>query len=51
MRREEILVGTSAGNRQFGRRRHRWKVNIQMDFIEIGVGGLAWFELVHDTDT
>jgi len=44
-------VGTSAGNRHFGRRRRRWKVNIKMDFIEIGVGGLALIELAHDTDT
>jgi len=72
-------VGTSAGNRHFGRR--RWKVNINplnaelnpichllellgahhilhlsglrvnMDCVEIGVDGLSWIELVHDTDT
>jgi len=48
---EEILVGTSAGNRHFGRRRLRWKVNAKLDFIEIGVGVLSWIELVHDTDT
>jgi hypothetical protein len=44
-------VGTSVGNRHFGRRRIRWKVNIKMDFIETGMGGFAWIELVYDTDT
>ena len=43
-------MGTSTGNRHFGRCRLRWKVNIKMDFIETGVGGFAWAELVHDMD-
>jgi hypothetical protein len=30
-----ILVGNPEGKRPLGRRRHRWEVNIKIDFREI----------------
>jgi hypothetical protein len=35
-----ILVGRPEGNRPFGRPRHRWKDNIEMDLQEVGWGGM-----------
>jgi hypothetical protein len=31
-----VFVGRPEGNRQIGRRRHRWDGNIKMDLREIG---------------
>jgi hypothetical protein len=32
-----LLVGRSEGKRPLGRPRHRWRDNIKMNFLEIGV--------------
>jgi hypothetical protein len=31
-----ILVGKPEGKRPLGRPRHRWEINIKMDFQEVG---------------
>jgi hypothetical protein len=35
-----ILVGKAEGKRPLGRQRRRWVVNIKMDLIEVGCGGI-----------
>ena len=34
-----VLVGKPEGKRPFGRPRHKWEDNINMDFQEVGCGG------------
>jgi hypothetical protein len=41
-----VLVGTPEGKRPQGKPRHRWLVNIRLDFGEIGWGGKDWIGLV-----
>jgi hypothetical protein len=45
-----ILVGRSEGTRPLGRPRRRWEVNIKMDHLEVGYGGMDWIELAQDRD-
>jgi hypothetical protein len=55
MRREmrnacNILVGKPEGKRPLGRRRHRWKDNIEMYVREIGWEVVDWTHLSQDRD-
>jgi hypothetical protein len=45
-----VLVGKPEGKRPLGRRRRRWKDNIQMDLQEVGGGRGDWMELGQDRD-
>jgi hypothetical protein len=45
-----ILVGKPDGKRQLGRPRHKLMDNIEMDFIEIGIGGVDWIVLAQARD-
>jgi hypothetical protein len=45
-----ILVGKPEGKRPLGRRRRRWKNNINMDLREIGWGDMDWIYLAQDRD-
>jgi hypothetical protein len=51
---EESLIqgfgGETRGNEPIGRRRRRWKNNIEMDIQEVGCGGMDWIELAQDRD-
>jgi hypothetical protein len=40
-----VLVGTPEGKRPLGRPRRRWKGNIKMDLMEIGIDVLNWIQL------
>jgi hypothetical protein len=44
------LVGTSDRKRPFGIPRRRWEENIQMDFQEVGWGGMDWINMAQDRD-
>jgi hypothetical protein len=46
-----VLEGKSEGKRQLGRRRHRWKNNIEMGLQEVRCVGMDWVELVQDRDS
>jgi hypothetical protein len=41
---------TSEGKRPLGRSRRRWEVNIKMDLLEVGCGGMEWIELAEVSD-
>jgi hypothetical protein len=43
-----ILVGKPEGKTPLGTPRCRWVDNIKMDLIEIGWGGMDWFDLAQD---
>jgi hypothetical protein len=43
-----LLIGKAEGMRLLGRPRCRWIDNIQMDLVEIGLGGLDWIGLAQD---
>jgi hypothetical protein len=45
-----ILVGKPEGKRPLGRPRRRCVDNIEMDFREIGWGGMDWIDLAQDRD-
>jgi hypothetical protein len=45
-----VLVRKTEGKRPPGRPRHRWKVNIKMDFQEGGFEGMDWIGLAQDRD-
>jgi hypothetical protein len=45
-----LLVGKSEGKTLLGRPRRRWVVNINMDLLEIGWGGVTWIGLAQDWD-
>ena len=45
-----VLVGKPEANRPFGRPRHRWEDNIEMDLQEVGCGGMGWIDLAQDRD-
>jgi hypothetical protein len=45
-----VLVRKPEGKRRLGRPRRRWKDNINMDFQEVGCGGMDWIELAQDMD-
>jgi hypothetical protein len=42
------LVGRREGKRPLGRSRRRWKDNIKMDLMEIGIDGANWIQLAQD---
>jgi hypothetical protein len=42
-------MGKPDGKRPLGRHRHRWEDNINVDFQEVGCGGMVWIELSQDT--
>jgi len=43
-----VLVGKPEVKRPFGRPRHRWENNSNMDLQEVGCGGMDWIELAQD---
>jgi hypothetical protein len=43
-----LLVGKPEGKRPLGRPRYRWKDNIKMDLLEMGLRGLDWNGLTQD---
>jgi hypothetical protein len=45
----KVLVGKPEGKRPFGRPRHRWKVGIRRDLMEID-WGVEWIQLAQDRD-
>jgi len=45
-----FLVGKPEGKRPLGKPRRRWEDNIEMDFQEVGCGGMDWIELAEDRD-
>jgi hypothetical protein len=42
------LVGRPKWKRPLGRPRHRWKDNIKLDVMEIGIDGASWIQLAQD---
>jgi hypothetical protein len=45
-----LLVGKPEGKRPLGRPRRRWVDNIEMNVLEIGLGGVNWIDLVQCRD-
>jgi hypothetical protein len=45
-----VFVVKPEGKRPFGRRRHRWKGNINMDLQEVGWESMDWIGLAQDRD-
>jgi hypothetical protein len=43
-----LLVRKPDGKRPLGRTRYRWKDNIKMDLLEIGLGVIDWIGLAQD---
>jgi hypothetical protein len=43
-----LLVGKSVGKKPLGKPRSRWVDNIEIDIVQIGLGGLDWIGLVQD---
>ena len=43
-------MGKPEGKRPLGRPRRRWQDNNEMDFQEMGCGGMDWIELTQDRD-
>jgi hypothetical protein len=43
-----LLVGKPEGKRSLGRPRRRWRDNIKMDLLEIGVSAVDWIGLAQD---
>jgi hypothetical protein len=43
-----LLVGKPEGRRPLGRPRHRWRDNIKVDLLEIGLSGVDWIGLAQD---
>ena len=46
-----VLVGKPERKRPLGRPRRRWDVNIKMDLLGVGCGGMDWIELAQDRDS
>jgi hypothetical protein len=46
-----VLVGKPEGKRPLGRPRRRWEGNINMDFQEVGCGGMDRIGLAQDGDS
>jgi hypothetical protein len=45
-----VLVGKPECKRPLGRPRLRWEDSIKMDLLEVGCGGMDWFDLAQDGD-
>jgi hypothetical protein len=45
-----LLVEKPEGKKPLGRPRRRWVVNIKIDLLEIGWGGVDWIGLAQDRD-
>ena len=45
-----VLVRKPEKKRPLGRPSLRWEDNIEMDFQEVGFGGMDWIELAQDRD-
>jgi hypothetical protein len=43
-----VLVGRPEGKRPLGRPRRKWKDNIKLDLMEIGIDGANWIQLAQD---
>ena len=43
-------MGKTEGKRPLGKPRRTWEDNIKMDLQEIGLGGIDWIDLAHDSD-
>jgi transcription termination factor 2 len=43
-----LLVGKPEGKRPLGRPRRRWRDNIKLDLLAIGLGGVDWIGLAQD---
>jgi hypothetical protein len=43
-----LLIGKPEGKRPLGRPRCRWVVDMKMDLVEIGWGGVDWIDLAQD---
>jgi hypothetical protein len=43
-----LLVGKPEGKRPLGRLRRRWKANIKMDLLEVGLNVVDWLGLAQD---
>ena len=41
-------MGRPEGKRPLGRPKRKWEVNIKMDFLEVGWGGLDWITVAQD---
>jgi len=44
----QSIGGETWGKEPFGRPRHRWEDNINMDLQEVGCGGMDWIKLAQD---
>jgi hypothetical protein len=49
-RRVQIFGGKSEEKKPLGRPGRRWEDNINVDFQEVGCGGVDWIELAKDRD-
>jgi hypothetical protein len=47
---DRLLVGKPEAKRPLGRSSCRWVGNINMDLVEIGLGGVDWIGLAQDRD-
>jgi hypothetical protein len=45
-----VLAGKPEGKRPLGRPRCRWVDNIKVYHREIGLNGMDWIDLAHDSD-
>jgi hypothetical protein len=43
-----VLVERPEGKRPLGRSRHRWKNNVKIDLMEIGIDEANWIQLAQD---
>jgi hypothetical protein len=44
----KLLVGKPEGKRPLRKPRTKWVVNIKMDLVEVGWGGVDWIGLAED---
>jgi hypothetical protein len=45
-----LVMATPERKRQVETKRCRWVDNIEMDFVEVGCGGMDWIGLAQDMD-